>query len=150
MSGGRRRRFQATPGCIGTNLDQNSIAPALYGRAWIAVVWQRCCWRRFKQPFTLIGLRKRRIDRYVALHHQKVGTAKNGVKLAAVIRGISMRPKLFARITNGCADNMSGTSEVPQLADPLCATRKSAEMVQSPNSAAHLRDSCRSVGPRVC
>jgi hypothetical protein len=31
-------------------------------------------------------------------------------------------------VTNGCADNMSGTSEVPQLADPLCATRKSAEV----------------------
>src|SRR5262249_61357522 len=65
---------------FGTNLDQNPIAPALYGRAWIVVVWQRCCWRRFKQPFTLIGLRKRRIDRHVALHHQKVGTEKNRVK----------------------------------------------------------------------
>ena len=31
--------------------------------------------------------------------------------------------------TNSCADNMSGTSEVPQLADPLCATSKSAEVV---------------------
>jgi hypothetical protein len=30
-------------------------------------------------------------------------------------------------VTNGCADNMSGTSEIPQLAAPLCATRKSAE-----------------------
>jgi hypothetical protein len=33
-------------------------------------------------------------------------------------------------ITNGCADNMSDTSEVPQLTDPLCATRKSAEVGQ--------------------
>jgi hypothetical protein len=36
-------------------------------------------------------------------------------------------------VTNGCADNadnMSGTSEVPELADPLCATRKSAEVGQ--------------------
>jgi hypothetical protein len=32
------------------------------------------------------------------------------------------------RVTNGCADHMSGTSEVPQLSDPLCASRKSAEM----------------------
>jgi hypothetical protein len=28
------------------------------------------------------------------------------------------------------ADNMGGTSEVPQLTDPLCATRKSAEVGQ--------------------
>jgi hypothetical protein len=34
------------------------------------------------------------------------------------------------RVTNGCADNTSGTSEVHQLADPLCATRKSAEVGQ--------------------
>jgi len=33
-------------------------------------------------------------------------------------------------VTNGCADNMSGTSEVPQLTDPLCAPRKSAEVGQ--------------------
>jgi hypothetical protein len=33
-------------------------------------------------------------------------------------------------VTNGCADNMSGTSEVPKLAAPLCATRKSAEVGQ--------------------
>ena len=32
------------------------------------------------------------------------------------------------RVTNGCADDVSGTSEGPQLADPLCATRKSAEV----------------------
>jgi hypothetical protein len=32
-------------------------------------------------------------------------------------------------VTNGCADNMSGASEVPQP-DPLCATRKSAEVGQ--------------------
>jgi hypothetical protein len=31
-------------------------------------------------------------------------------------------------VTNGCVDNMSGTSEVPKLPDPLCATRKSAEV----------------------
>jgi hypothetical protein len=31
-------------------------------------------------------------------------------------------------VTNGCDDNMSGTSQVPQPADPLCATRKSAEV----------------------
>jgi hypothetical protein len=33
-------------------------------------------------------------------------------------------------VTNGYADNMSGTSEVPQGTDPLCATRKSAEVGQ--------------------
>jgi hypothetical protein len=33
-------------------------------------------------------------------------------------------------VTNGRADTMSGTSEVPQLADPLCARRKSAEVGQ--------------------
>jgi hypothetical protein len=33
------------------------------------------------------------------------------------------------------ADNISGTSEVPNLADPLCASRKSAEVGQA-------RDSC--------
>jgi hypothetical protein len=36
-------------------------------------------------------------------------------------------------VTNGCADNMSGTSEVPQVADPLCATRKSAEVGHKPS-----------------
>jgi len=41
-------------------------------------------------------------------------------------------------VTNGCADNMSGTSEVPQLPDPLCATRKSAEVGHGTKS---LRDS---------
>jgi hypothetical protein len=35
---------------------------------------------------------------------------------------------------NGCADNMCGTSEVPQLADPLWATPKSAEMVNGGHS----------------
>ena len=39
-------------------------------------------------------------------------------------------------VTNGCADNMCGTSEVPQLADPLCATRKSAEVGQIADSCA--------------
>jgi hypothetical protein len=34
------------------------------------------------------------------------------------------------RVTNGCADSTSGTSEVPQLADPLRATRKSAGVGQ--------------------
>jgi hypothetical protein len=29
-------------------------------------------------------------------------------------------------VANGGADNMSGTSEVPQSAAPLCATRKSS------------------------
>jgi hypothetical protein len=33
-------------------------------------------------------------------------------------------------VTNGYADNMIGTSEVPQVADPLCATRKSAALGQ--------------------
>jgi hypothetical protein len=43
------------------------------------------------------------------------------------------RLKLVRRliwVTNGHADNMSDTSEVPQLTDPLCATRKSAEVGQ--------------------
>jgi hypothetical protein len=31
-------------------------------------------------------------------------------------------------VIDGCADNRSGTSEVPQLTDPLCATRKSAQV----------------------
>ncbi len=31
-------------------------------------------------------------------------------------------------VTNGRADNMSDTSEVSRLTDPLCATRKSAEV----------------------
>jgi hypothetical protein len=38
--------------------------------------------------------------------------------------------ELKGLVTNGCTDNMSGTSEVPQLTDPLCATRKSAEVGQ--------------------
>jgi hypothetical protein len=33
-------------------------------------------------------------------------------------------------VTNGCADDMSGTPEVAKLADPLCSTRKSAEVGQ--------------------
>jgi hypothetical protein len=42
------------------------------------------------------------------------------------------------RVTNGRADNMSGTSEVPQRTDPLCATRKSAEAGhERTNAAAH-------------
>jgi hypothetical protein len=41
---------------------------------------------------------------------------------------IRLRRGVPERAANGCADNMSGTSEVPQLAAPLCATPKSAEM----------------------
>jgi hypothetical protein len=43
------------------------------------------------------------------------------------------------RVTNGCADTMSGTSEVPQLADRLCATRKSAEVGHKRKSIAESR-----------
>src|SRR5262249_3333706 len=39
------------------------------------------------------------------------------------------------RVTNGCADNTSGTSEVPQLADQLCAMPKSAEVGQDQKSS---------------
>jgi hypothetical protein len=44
-------------------------------------------------------------------------------------------------VTNGCADNVSGTSEVPQLVlgDPLCATRKSVEVGQKATSASSVR-----------
>jgi hypothetical protein len=45
------------------------------------------------------------------------------------------------RVTTGCADNMCGTSEVPQLADPLCATCKSAEVGQVQKSRPFLATS---------
>lgn len=47
-------------------------------------------------------------------------------------------------VTNGGADNTSGTSEVPQLADPFCAARKSAEAGQPTRSP--RRRACRIVG----
>jgi hypothetical protein len=45
-------------------------------------------------------------------------------------------------VTNGCADNMCGTSEVPQLADPLWATRKSAEVGHERTHAAAKGRGC--------
>jgi hypothetical protein len=50
------------------------------------------------------------------------------------------------RVTDGCADNISGTSEVPQLADPLSATRKSAEAGQQETWPAAIDLGLRFIG----
>jgi hypothetical protein len=69
----------------------------------------RCFWKRFKWP-GLLG--------------------RNGLDQWCPVGPPPHRLKLVRRliwVTNGRADNKSDTSEVPQLTDPLCATRKSAE-----------------------
>jgi hypothetical protein len=82
----------------------------------------RCFWKRFKWP-GLLG--------------------RNGLDQWCPVGPPPHRLKLVRRliwVTNGRADNKSDTSEVPQLTDPLCATRKSAESYVSAYSTGDGRE----------
>jgi hypothetical protein len=69
------------------------------------------------------------------------------IKRLQVIAIVPLEAASSASVTNGCADNTRDTSEIPELADPLCATRKSAEEGQEQTEPFDLRCSVISLQP---